>query len=287
MRINEDYIDIDSFDKDDVLTKDVEIMHTQEKKPRDFYFCVAIDFCNINESEKPICRKKLERSFDTMPCINDYLLIYGSECDFTEDVSEVNIYIDKNFRNASEVYKMMFVLVKIFNTNNKDDIRFTFFVQGGGCSNSTFMSLVRQREKNFGISDGYFYDFFNMCMMAMDMKCDPQKCADFIGFDFANYIKNEIEIYSSYSFGEIKLSHTLSLDRMFSDYPQKKSIQTFRYYLSYIALNDYKETVHRIPANEIINFIKTHFSDTIFVKRIWMEDRNDIMTYLIYLGAIL
>ena len=57
MRINEDYLEIDGFDKDDMLSKDVEV--AQEKKPEDFYFCVALDFCNFKQKEKPLLSKKL------------------------------------------------------------------------------------------------------------------------------------------------------------------------------------------------------------------------------------
>ena len=288
MRINEDYIEIDGFDRDDIISKDVEVV--QEKKPEDFYFCVALDFCNFKQKEKPLLSKKLERAFDTMPCIKDYLLVYGHNTDseyFTEDENEVSIYMDKNFRKPSEVYKMMVVLEKIFNTSHNEDIRYTFYLNGAGCTNSTFMSLVRQRDKKRGISDGYFYDFFNMCQMAMNMKCDPQKCADFIGFDFGLFIIQEMRIKSSNNFDLVNINKTISLSKLFEYMPQKLSNQTCRYYLPYIELSEYNNSIHGIAAHEVINFVKAHFKDELYIENMWVTlTNNNISQYSIYLGAL-
>lgn len=161
MRINEDYIEIDDFDKDDLITNDVEA--EQEKHPDDYSFCIALDYCHITEDEKPLCRKKLANAFDTIPGILDYLLIYGSETDPMAGYSAVNIYIKNDFRKPSEVYKMMLALEKIFNPGFKNDMQFTFYRNGTGVRASTFISLLNEREKKRCVSDGYFYDFYNMC----------------------------------------------------------------------------------------------------------------------------
>ena len=184
MRINEDYIE--DIHKDDIISSDADLTDDiKEKHPGDFDFYIAIDFCGINENDHSVCRKKLDKAFRQMPSIKDYLLRYADELP-TEDVSGVNIYMDKNFRRISEVYQLLAVLKNIFDYNSEwaDDMRIVFFSGSDSVSSSSFTSLIRHIKEGSPVWDIEFREFFDMCQIAMNYKCDPQKCADFIGFDY-------------------------------------------------------------------------------------------------------
>lgn len=104
----------------------------------------------------------------------------------------------------------------------------------------------------------------------MNKKCDPQKCADFIGFDFDIFIIQEMRMKSSDNFHKINVDKTISLSRLFDEMPQKLSNMTCRYYLPYLELSEFNASIHGIAAHEVVDFVKSHFKDELHIERAWV-----------------
>jgi hypothetical protein len=286
--INENYIE--ELTDDDIISD--ETVTAESSRDLDSYeFIVCIDNIHIPEESREICRQRLNKELEKCPFIYDFVVKYEDEIDSKVfDCYDVNIFMDDDIRRPSEVYKLMHTLVSIYDPKCFNNTIIYFLSYDQEVSIATFSFLVNYRERGKKIPDGYFYDFMRMCRLALDKHFDVNKCAQFIGFDFAGYIMKEITKHHApevtNTLQEIDADFILNVDDMLAEFPQQINPKFCRYYVNGITM--YNGTYGGLDATKIDTEIKSRFGNEIHVTRTYKMrvPQNGLNSYFLYLGCL-
>ena len=286
--INENYIE--ELTDDDIIS-DETVTAERNRDIESYEFIASIDNIHISEGSREICRQRLNKELEKCPFIYDFVVKYEDEIDRTGfNCYDVNIFMDDDIRRTAEVYKLMHMLVSIYNPKCFNDTTIYFLSYDKKVSNATFSFLVNYRARGNQIPDGYFYDFMRMCRLALDKHFDVNKCAQFIGFDFAGYIMEEITKHHApevtNTLQEIDADFILNVDDMLAEFPQQINPKFCRYYVKYITM--YNGTYSDLAGTKIGTEIKSRFGNEIHITKTYkmMDPQNSLNSYFLYLGCL-
>ena len=285
--INENYIE--ELTDDDIISD--ETVSPESSRTLDSYdFTICIDNIHIPEENREICRQRLNKELEKCPFIYDFVVKYEDEIDSNFNCYDVNIFMDDDIRRPSEVYKLMHMLVSIYDPKCFNDSTIYFLSYDQEVFNATFSFLVNYRERGKKIPDGYFYDFMRMCRLALDKHFDVNKCAQFIGFDFASYIMEEITMHHASevtnTLQEIDADFILNVDDMLAEFSQQINPKFCRYYVNCITM--YNGTYGGMDATKIDMEIKSRFGNEIHITKAYKMrvPQNGLNSYFLYLGCL-
>lgn len=236
--INENYIE--ELTDDDIIN-DETVTAERSRDLESYEFIVCIDNIHIQEESREICRQRLNKELEKCPFIYDFVVKYKDEIDRKVfDCYDVNIFMDDDIRRTAEVYKLMHMLVSIYDPKCFNDTTIYFMSYDQEASTATFPFLVNYRARGKQIPVETFYEFMRMCRLALDKHFDVNKCAQFIGFDFAGYTMMEITKYHApevtNTLQEIDADFILNVDDMLAEFPQQINPNSCRYYVNYITM---------------------------------------------------
>ena len=285
--INENYIE--ELTDDDIISD--ETITAERSRSLDSYeFTVCIDNIHIPEENRELCRQRLNKDLENCPFIYDFVVKYEDEIDCNFHCYDVNIFMDDDIRRPSEVYKLMHMLVSIYDPKCFNDTTIYFLSYDKEVINATFSNLVNYRARGKQIPDEYFYDFMRMCRLALDKHFDVNKCAQFISFDFAGYIMEEITKHNSPEvtnmLQEIDADFILNVDDMLAEFPQQINPKFCRYYVNFIPL--YNGKFVGLDATKIDTEIKSRFGNEIHITKAYKMkvSQNGLNSYFLYLGCL-